>query len=131
MCRPEPGCLPRCRACAERQTVQVHDDDELTSDRHAIEAITGRSFDGVPWPEGALQPGTRVRVVKDAAWDGPWRSEFVGAIDSTIVPMLVPSAAARPGELEYSVAFDSPQFDADGDGPYRKAVIWDRYLRRL
>lgn len=38
---------------------------------------------------------------------------------------------ARPGEREYSVTFDEPQFDADGDGPYRKAVIWDRYLEQL
>lgn len=33
------------------------------------------------------------------------------------------------GELLYWVTFDTPQFDSDGDGPYRKAQIWGRYLR--
>jgi hypothetical protein len=35
---------------------------------------------------------------------------------------------ARPGELAYWVDFDEPQLDHEGNGPYRKALIWDRYL---
>jgi hypothetical protein len=65
-----------------------------------------------------MPPGTRVRVVKDPAWDGPWRDEFTATIDATIVPGPVRSAVARPKAQEYSVIFDSPQFDADGHGPY-------------
>jgi hypothetical protein len=105
--------------------------DDVARDREAIESITGQSFAGMEWPPGAMPPGTRVRVVKDQSWDGPWRSEFTATIDATIIPLLVDHASARSGEREYSVVFDSPQLDADGDGPYRKAVIWDRYLEEL
>jgi hypothetical protein len=41
------------------------------------------------------------------------------------------SEVARPHELAYWVDFDEPQRDADGDGPYRKAQIWDRYIEAL
>jgi hypothetical protein len=47
------------------------------------------------------------------------------------VPELVRHPGAREGELAYWVVFDDPQYDSDGDGPYRKALIWDRYLRPL
>ncbi len=40
-------------------------------------------------------------------------------------------AQANPGELKYWVDFDEPQMDAEGDGPYRKAQIWGRYLEPL
>lgn len=106
-------------------------DEQVLRDRRALEAITGRSFDDEQWPADAMLPGTRVRVVKDPAWDGPWRNEFTGTVDATVVPYGVQDAAARPGELEYSVSFDEPQIDASGDGPYRKAVIRDRYLRQV
>ena len=46
-------------------------------------------------------------------------------------PHLVENPAARTGELTYFVEFDEPQYDSGGDGPYRKASIWDRYLERL
>ena len=116
-----------------RKTARVasQDDEQVQRDRQALGAISGRSFDGMQWPTDAMPPGTRVRVVKDQAWDGPWRVEFTATIDATIVPNPVQGAAARPGELEYSVTFDSPQQDVDGDGPYRKAVIWGRYLEQI
>lgn len=116
-----------------RETARVgsQDDQQMRRDRQAVEAISGRSFDGMQWPADAMPPGTRVRVVKDPAWDGPWRNVFTATIDATIVPSPVQGAAARPCELEYSVTFDSPQHDMDGDGPYRKAVIWDRYLEQI
>ena len=75
-----------------------------------------------------MPPGTRVRVIKDSTWDGPWRRELTGTIDATMPPQLVEHEMARPGELAYFVAFDEPQHDSSGDGPYRKAEIWDRHL---
>ncbi|GGV39558.1 hypothetical protein GCM10010182_75060 [Actinomadura cremea] len=82
-----------------------------------------------PWPDGALPAGCRVRVVRDPGWDGPWRSEFSGTVDALGPPEAVRHSRARPGELMYWVVFDEPQYDGAGDGPYRKAQIWDRYLR--
>jgi len=78
-----------------------------------------------------MAPGTRVLVVQDADWDGPWRREFTGTIDTTMPPRRVEHAQARPGELAYFVTFDEPQHDSSEDGPYRMAEIWDRYLRPL
>jgi hypothetical protein len=56
---------------------------------------------------------------------------FTGIVDATLPPRVVRNRLALAGELEYSVTFDQPQFDASGDGPYRKAVIWARYLGGL
>jgi hypothetical protein len=106
-------------------------DGQVVRDRNALEAIVGRSLSDDEWPVDALPPGTRVRVVKDKTWDGPWRRVFLGTVDRTIVPRLLTHPAVRSCQREYSVVFDEPQFDADGDGPYRKAVIWDRYLEPL
>ncbi|HTJ33557.1 MAG TPA: hypothetical protein VL738_10035 [Dactylosporangium sp.] len=97
-------------------------------DREAAEHVLGRPLSR-QWPAGALPAGTRVRVVKDAEWDGPWRAEFLGVIDTVGAPEPVVHAMARPGELKYWVSFDTPQLDAAGDGPYRAAQIWDRHLR--
>ncbi|GAA2387593.1 hypothetical protein [Dactylosporangium salmoneum] len=97
-------------------------------DREAVEHVLGRPLDR-EWPAVALAPGTRVQVVKDTEWDGPWRVEFFAVIDSVGAPEPVMHAAARPGELKYWVSFDQPQFDAAGDGPYRGAQIWGRYLQ--
>jgi hypothetical protein len=30
----------------------------------------------------------------------------------------------------YWIVFDEPQFDADGDGPYRSSEVLDKYLER-
>jgi hypothetical protein len=106
-------------------------DDQEAADRRALEAVLGRCLDGEPWPDDAMQPGTRVRVTHDLEWSGPWREVCLGAIDATVPPQLVHNPVAQPGEREYSVTFDAPHFDAGGDGPYRKAVIWERYLEHL
>jgi hypothetical protein len=104
--------------------------DEDGRDRQALESILGHPLSDSPWPATALATGTRVRVIKDPAWDGPWATEFLGVIiDRLGVPELVRHPRAHPGELEYWVKFDEPQFDADGDGPYRTAQIWGRYLQ--
>lgn len=116
-----------------RETGAVDDDldEDETRDRRALEAIIGRSLDEDEWPAGAMPPGTRVRVIHDPEWNGPWRTVFLGTIDRTMPPQLVRNRVAHDGEREYLVAFDEPQLDADGDGPYRKAVIWERYLEVL
>jgi hypothetical protein len=108
---------------------QPGEDD--TRDRRALEAVIGHGLDHDQWPADALPPGTRVRVIQDQEWAGPWREVFFGVIDRTLPPQLVINRVARLGEREYSVTFDEPPFDASGDGPYRKSVIWDRYLEQL
>lgn len=97
-------------------------------DRRVVEHIRGRSL-SQDWPAGALAAGSRVTVVHDPDRDGPWRNEFPGTIDDMGAPELVENPLARAGEMAYWVAFDTPQYDSDGGGPYRKAQIWDRYLR--
>ncbi|MGI9822069.1 hypothetical protein [Agromyces sp. Marseille-Q5079] len=104
--------------------------DQESRDRRAIEIVLGRPLDD-EWPVRSMKPGTRVRVIQARDWAGPWRRVFIGTIDATIPPQPAQNKNARPDELQYSVRFDESQFDADGDGPYRKAVIWERYLERL
>ena len=55
--------------------------------------------------------------------------EFSAVISPMASPELVEHVQARPGELAYWVVFDEPEWDNAGDGPYRKAFIWDRYIR--
>ncbi|WP_405422164.1 ferrous iron transport protein A [Streptomyces erythrochromogenes] len=99
-----------------------------TDDRRAVEHVLGRPL-AQSWPAGALPPGSRVTVVRDPDWDGPWQVEFRGTIDAMGAPEPNEHAQAFSGELLYWVAFDDPQHDSDGQGPYRKAQIWGRYLR--
>jgi len=82
------------------------------------------------WPANAWPVGTRVRVIQDPAWAGPWPVEFWGTVDDLRPPCLVDHASAREGELVYWIRFDEPQVDSDGSGPYRGAEVWDRYLTR-
>lgn len=97
-------------------------------DRQAIEHILGGPLSQA-WPAGVLAPGSRVTVVRDPGWDGPWQVEFPGTIDAMGAPVPNEHAQALSGELLYWVTFDAPQYDSDGDGPYHKAQIWGRYLR--
>ncbi|GGS27994.1 ferrous iron transport protein A [Streptomyces griseoviridis] len=80
------------------------------------------------WPEDAWPPGTRVRVIKDPEWDGPYQVEFSGTIAATLVPFPVRGGRGHEGELVYEVRFDEPQRDSDGLGPYRGGEVWGRYL---
>jgi hypothetical protein len=50
-------------------------------------------------------------------------------IDQAMAPHAVQDKHVRPGELEYFVRFGTPQHHSAGGGPYRKAMIWDRYLK--
>ncbi|MGW8777598.1 ferrous iron transport protein A [Streptomyces sp. NPDC055796] len=97
-------------------------------DRQAMEHILGRPLSQA-WPTGALAQGSRVTVVRDREWDGPWQAEFAGTIDAMGAPEPNEHARSLSGELVYWVSFDAPQYDCDGAGPYRKAQIWGRYLR--
>lgn len=98
------------------------------ADRQAMENIPCRPLSQT-WPTGALPPGSRVTVVRASDWDGPWPVEFPGTIDATDPPEPNDHAQALSGEFLYWVTFDTPQHDSDGDGPYRRAQIWGRYLR--
>ncbi|MER7825768.1 ferrous iron transport protein A [Streptomyces sp. NPDC096097] len=97
-------------------------------DRAAVEQLMGRPLPQ-DRPSDALPAGSRVVVVRDPHWDGPWRNEFLGTIDDMGAPEPVEHPHARAGELAYWVTFDESQYDGNGEGPYRKALIWDRYLR--
>jgi hypothetical protein len=97
-------------------------------DRQAVEHILGRPLP-TPWPAEALAAGSRVTVIRDPGWDGPWQQEFSATIDDLGAPEPVEHAQAADGELKYWVRFDSPQYESSGDGPYRMAQIWGRHLR--
>lgn len=106
---------------------RVTDGPSDDRDRRAVETIIGVALPRA-WPRGAWPAGTRVRVVHDRAWHGPWLQEFSGTVSAMAAPVPIRIPRAEAGELEYWVEFDQPQRDADGDGPYRKALIWARYL---
>ncbi|MGI5450725.1 ferrous iron transport protein A [Streptomyces sp. CA-243310] len=97
-------------------------------DRQAIEHILGRPLSR-QWPADALPAGARVTVVRDMNGNGGWQVEFPGTIDATGAPEANEHAQAIIGELKYWVAFDEPQYDTAGEGPYRKAQIWGRHLK--
>ena len=101
---------------------------EGAADRPAVGPVPGRTVPDA-WPATALPAGTRVRVIKDNDWNGPWMREFFGVIDVAPAPEPVRHPLTRPGELAYWVTFEEPQLDGDGAGPYRKALIWGRYLQ--
>jgi hypothetical protein len=101
---------------------------EDPNDAAAIEHIRGFAL-SQDWPPDALPAGTRVKVLRDKNWDGPWQREFYGAISAMGAPEPIDHPMAHPQELAYWVTFEEPQFDCDGDGPYRKAEVWGRYLQ--
>jgi hypothetical protein len=85
--------------------------------------------------------GMRVKVVQDQDWPGSWQQAFFGTIAGPNVPARVIDLASMPevnvpdadrGPMrEFLVHFDEPPQDCDGMGPYRAAVIWEKYLRRV
>lgn len=111
----------------DRVSTGPADEGENAADRAAVEHVLGRPLPDV-WPAAALPVGARVRVMQDVGWDGPWKREFLGVVDHVGAPELVRHGRAWPGELMYWVKFDEPEFDSAGDGPYRKAQIWSRFL---
>lgn len=84
--------------------------------------------------------GTRVRVVRDPEWDGPWPSEPTGEIaEGFDVPFGVIDLSQRrdinvPDSdrcimRTFMVRFDEPAEDGSGLGPYLIAKVWEKYLR--
>ena len=74
--------------------------------------------------------GSRVIVRQDPDYPpGPWPSEPTGRIvanpDGASSSEIVTVAGL---ERSWWVAFDEPQLDADGDGPYRASQVLQRYL---
>jgi hypothetical protein len=88
--------------------------------------------------QSAPKPGDRVRVVRDPAWNGPWPAEATGIVEPILgKPFRVINttdasfnvADDERGEVrEFMVRFDEPQLDVEGDGPYRAATVWEKYL---
>lgn len=66
----------------------------------------------------------RVRITQDYTWG----QGAIGTID-TGVPNIV--EGVKGNIYCYSVRFDIPQIDADGDGPYVLATIESDYLELL
>ena len=72
--------------------------------------------------------GTRVRVRQDPEFGpGPWPAEPTGRV------VGAPEAVSgRNGVLmTYWIEFDEPQFDTDGDGPYSRSQVLEKYLDHL
>ena len=78
--------------------------------------------------EVELAPGSRVRVLSDPDFGpGPWPAQPTGTV--TGHPSVV---NGRNGPmLTYWIEFDSPQRDADGDGPYATSQVLGKYLAVL
>jgi hypothetical protein len=97
-------------------------------DRLAVEQVRGRSLSD-HWPAHAIPASTRVVVTADVGGHRRRMREFSAVISPMGAPDLVEHAQARPGRLAYRVVFDEPERDSAGDGPYRMAFIWDRYIQ--
>lgn len=94
-----------------------------------------------PLPEH-VTPGTRVKVIRDPGWDGPWPTEPTGTIDpGWDIPFSVIDLAQMPDinvpdsdrhrMRTFMVRFDEPATDTSEDGPYYMAEVWEKYLRLL
>jgi hypothetical protein len=72
--------------------------------------------------------GSRVRVRRDPQFGpGPWPAEPTGRVVGA--PEEV---QGREGTLRtYWVEFDEPQLDTDGDGPYYKSQVLEKYLEAV
>ena len=75
--------------------------------------------------------GTRVLVSPDPVYGGPFLNAFSGTVESSKpAPGLTPRAAAE-SKFVYWIAFDSPQLDLDGDGPYVESEVLATHVTRL
>jgi hypothetical protein len=96
---------------------------------------------GYEHPGGALRAfssGDRVRVSDDFFWAKGAKGTISAPLDA-VVNLSGPwdggltrqEKSALGVHTVYWVWFDEPQFDAEGDGPYRGGQIWESALRLL
>lgn len=79
----------------------------------------------VPGMASDLPIGCRVQVRRDPEFGpGPWPSEPTGTIAAFAGQVTGPRGVLRM----YVVAFDQPQIDAEGDGPYIQSEVAHIYL---
>ena len=73
-----------------------------------------------------FSPGMRVRI----SCEYHWAKSQIGTV--VAMPRWPRTVSSVKGPLVfYWVAFDVPQFDSDGDGPYGEAEVDSRYLDPL
>src|SRR5579884_3208794 len=81
--------------------------------------------------------GDRVLVSPDFFW-AKGATGTIGKPPSEVIQIGGPwdgltrrEQSALGENIVYWVAFDEPQLDADGDGPYRAGCIWQQCLSRI
>lgn len=83
------------------------------------EGVRVKICEGFFWAKGATgivsSPPAEVIAIS-----GPWEDKLTRLEQSALGTHRV-----------YWVWFDNPQYDADGDGPYRGGSIWESALTRL
>jgi hypothetical protein len=94
----------------------------MRSDRLTMQFVVGdkvRVSEDFFWAKGATgtisTPPTEITVLS-----GPWGSDITRQ-----------EISALGVDTVYWVWFNEPQYDADGDGPYRAGSIWERALTRI
>ena len=99
-------------------------------------AIVNRAYVGPVTGDPAFEVGERVQIRRDPKHGpGPWPAEPTGVVMRH--PLSGDGASWRPVETTtgarrfYWIAFDVPQMDTEGDGPYETAEVLDRYLERV
>jgi len=80
-----------------------------------------------------LRVGQMVKIRLDPDYGpGPWPAEPTGVVRrhplAAIGEVSVPTETLLGLRRRYWIAFDVPQFDADGDGPYVVSEVLDRYI---
>ncbi len=59
---------------------------------------------------------------------GPWPFEPRGVVSGRVSPYFAVVQTLQGPERTYWIAFDEPQQDAEGDGPYDSSQVLERYL---
>jgi hypothetical protein len=80
-----------------------------------------------------FQIGQRVKIRRDSSHGpGPWPAEPTGEVrrhpEAAEGEVSVPTHTVLGLRRSYLIAFDVPQFDADGDGPYTSSEVLDKYV---
>jgi hypothetical protein len=80
-----------------------------------------------------LSEGHRVRVRQDRDFPpGPWPAKPTGRVTAFSDGAVYREVVTRQGvQRMWLVAFDEPQHDADGDGPYLSSEVLEKYLELI